>query len=188
MAYFDVGETSLFNYLKKIMLGLKTNQRAFSAVSILRLSIGAVYFWFGVLKFFHGYSPAEVLATKPIHALALGLINDQYSIILLAIWECLVGLLFISGKWIRIGLMLLFLHMVCTFTPLFLLPADSFKYAPYGLAMIGQYIIKNLIIIAGALVVGQDQKLRRNQLFATEHKPTLLILDKHFSKYLQKTV
>lgn len=170
------------------MLRLKIGRRSFSVISILRVSVGIIYLWFGILKFFHGYSPAEALATKTIHALTFGAISDPYSIILLATWESLVGTLLIAGKLVRTALVLLFVHMICTFTPLFLFPQDAFKYVPYGLSLLGQYIVKNIIIIASALVVWQDQKLQRKRLSATQQKPGVQIWSHGHSKNLQKTI
>lgn len=59
----------------------------------------------------------------------------------------------ISGKALRIALSLLFLHMACTFTPLLFFPAKSFKFPPYGFTLVGQYIMKNIVIISAALVI-----------------------------------
>jgi uncharacterized membrane protein YkgB len=170
------------------MLQLKIGKRNFSAVSILRVSIGIIYLWFGALKFFHGYSPAEALAIKTIHALTFGLISDSYSIILLASWECLVGVMLIAGKWVKASLALLFVHMICTFTPLFLFPEDSFRYAPYGLSLVGQYIIKNIVIITSALVVWQAEKIKQGGISTAKQKPSLFVLKQHYSNSLQKTI
>ncbi len=93
------------------------NLSSSSAFAILRISVGVVYFWFGALKFFQGLSPAEQLAVQTIHKITFGLINDYINIITLASWECIIGLFLITGKWIKPALVLLFLHMICTFTP-----------------------------------------------------------------------
>ncbi len=129
------------------------------SLRILQASIGIVYIWFGMLKFFHGYSPAEELAINTINKLSFGLIPTPANIILLAVWETAVGLLLIYGKWIRIALVLLFIHMSCTFAPLVLFPAVSFKYVPYGFTLIGQYIMKNIIIVCAAAVIWQEEHL-----------------------------
>ena len=55
---------------------------------------------------------------------------------------------------IRISIFLLFLQMPGTFLPLVLLPEVCFTDFPYGLTLEGQYIVKNLIIISSALVIG----------------------------------
>ncbi len=123
------------------------------SVTILRCSIGVIYLWFGVLKFFHGYSPAEDLAINTINKLTAGLLSAQASILLLAIWETVLGLLLILGYEIKKVLVFLFLHMACTFTPMLFFPAISFKMAPYGFTLLGQYIMKNIIIISAAWVL-----------------------------------
>lgn len=139
------------------------NSTAFASVNrrylfLLRISIGIIYIWFGALKFFHGYSPAEDLAINTINKLSFGLIPQPVNIILLAAWECIVGLLLIAGKWVRIALIFLFIHMICTFTPLLFFPDVSFKYAPYGFTLVGQYIMKNIIIVCAALVIWSEKK------------------------------
>jgi len=55
---------------------------------------------------------------------------------------------------IRAAVFLLFLQMPGTMLPLILLPDVCFTTFPYGLTMEGQYIIKNLVLIGAALVVG----------------------------------
>lgn len=122
-------------------------------LAALRISIGIIYVWFGALKFFHGYSPAEDLAINTINKLTFGLIPQPVNILLLAAWETTVGILLIANYWLRTALIFLFIHMVCTFTPLLFFPTVSFKYAPYGFTLVGQYIMKNIIIICGALLL-----------------------------------
>lgn len=127
------------------------------SLTVLRYSIGIIYIWFGILKFFPGYSPAEDLAIMTIHKLTAGFLAARTSIILLAIWETLVGLLLILGFKTKEVLILLLLHMVCTFTPLLLFPELSFKIVPYSFTLVGQYIMKNIIIISAAWVLWQSE-------------------------------
>lgn len=131
---------------------------SFSAIALLRVSMGVVYMWFGALKFFNGLSPAEQLAIHTIHKLTMGLINDHTSLLLLAILECLIGFLLITGKYVKVALILLFPHMLCTFMPFIFSPQETFHFAPYGLTLVGQYIIKNIVIISAAMVIWQDEK------------------------------
>ncbi|MGH2646729.1 MAG: DoxX family membrane protein [Ginsengibacter sp.] len=137
------------------------NLPAVSSFTILRISIGIVYFWFGVLKFFQGLSPAEQLAMQTIHRITFGLINDHLNIIILASWECVIGVFLVAGKWVRPALLLLFLHMICTFTPFVFFPHQIFNVAPYGLSLTGQYIVKNIIIIAAGLVLWKIETHKR---------------------------
>ena len=68
----------------------------------------------------------------------------------------MIGVAFLFQKTIRVAIGLLFLQMAGTFMPLFILPEVTFQAGliPYGPSMEGQYIIKNLMIISAALVVG----------------------------------
>jgi hypothetical protein len=66
----------------------------------LRVSLGIVFLWFGILKFFPSVSPAEELATRTIDVLSGGLIPAAVSLPLLAGWESLIGV----GLLIRRGL------------------------------------------------------------------------------------
>ncbi len=131
-----------------------TRWMASNGIRILRISMGIIFFWFGMLKFFEGLSPAESLATRTIDMLSFGLIGPELVRYGLATWEVLIGigLLF---KWrLREILLLMFLQMLGTLTPIVLLPGEVFTAFPYGLTLEGQYIIKNLVIIAAGMVIG----------------------------------
>lgn len=123
-------------------------------ILFLRISLGLVFFWFGVLKFFPGLSPADELATRTIYELTFGIVPPDTALIMLALWETLIGLGLITGKFLRITLLLLFVQMMGTMTPLFLFPTETFTRIPYAPTLEGQYIIKNLVIISAGLVVG----------------------------------
>jgi uncharacterized membrane protein YkgB len=119
----------------------------------LRVSIGIIYVWFGALKFFPGVSPAEELAKQTIHHLTLKMINPDLSLLLLALWETAIGFLLMSGLYSRVVIRIVLVHMICTFTPLVLLPAISFTSAPFALTLVGQYILKNIVIISALFVI-----------------------------------
>lgn len=129
------------------------NKSFYTSLSVLRISVGIVYLWFGALKYFQGISPAEQLAMRTIHKLTFGLIDDHANILMLATWECLIGILFIAGKFIKPALVLMLLHMVLTFTPFIFFPDETFRYMPYGLTIVGQYIVKNIVFIAAGIVL-----------------------------------
>lgn len=148
----------LFNML------IKSKSSPFSTLSILRISIGIIYLWFGSLKFFYGYSAAEVLASKTIERLTFGVMSNKVEVVLLATVECFIGVLLISGNWLKPVLILLFAHMLCTFTPFFLFPQDTFRNMPYELSLTGQYIVKNLVIISAGLVLWQNEKEKSDLL------------------------
>lgn len=125
-----------------------------NAVTLLRISLGAVFLWFGALKFFPGASPAEGLVEETIRVLTFGMIPDRAAVVTLAGWECLIGIGLISGRALRFTLLLLFLQMAGTMTPLALLPRTCFVKFPLVLTIEGQYIVKNLVLISAGLVVG----------------------------------
>jgi uncharacterized membrane protein YphA (DoxX/SURF4 family) len=119
----------------------------------LRWAIGINYFWFGALKFFHGFSPAETLAKDTIRIITCGLIPDEVNLFLLATWEVLVGALFLGGWWVRFAAGAAIVHMIFTFLPLFCFPEVSFTEAPYRFTIVGQYIVKNLVFLGGLGVI-----------------------------------
>lgn len=131
-----------------------TNWMARYGLLIMRLGLGLVFFWFGVLKFFPDLSPAEELATRTISTLTFGLVPPPVSLPLLAAWEVLIGLGLLTGKFMRITLLLLFVQMLGTVTPLLLFPTETFTRFPYAPTLEGQYIIKNLVLIGAGLVLG----------------------------------
>jgi uncharacterized membrane protein YkgB len=128
------------------------------AHAILRVNIGIIYFWFGLLKFFPYYCEVEALAQETVHKLTFGIMNPAIEINLLAGWECLIGIFLIIGKWMRPVLIMLVAHMIGTFTPFLFFPSNIFRHPPFGLSLVGQYIIKNIVIISASLVLWQYEK------------------------------
>jgi uncharacterized membrane protein YphA (DoxX/SURF4 family) len=123
-------------------------------ITITRLALGVVFFWFGVLKFAPGLSPAYDLAGRTIAALTLGWVSPEVSLPVLAAWECAIGLGLLFGRFLRLTLLLLFLQMPGTMVPVVLFPHEVFHQVPFVPTLEGQYIIKNLVLIGAALVVG----------------------------------
>ena len=123
-------------------------------LTILRISLGVVFFWFGVLKFFPGMSPAHDLAARTIEALSFGNVHPNVSVPVLATWECLIGLGLLFGVFMRATLLLLAVQMAGTLTPLVLFPSEVFTRIPYAPTLEGQYIIKNAVLISAAIVLG----------------------------------
>ena len=119
----------------------------------LRLSFGVIFFWFGVLKPI-GLSPAEPLVLATTRWLPF--FEGKSWLMIIGWWEVAIGVAFLFRRTVRIAIALLALQMVGTFMPLVLLPDVTFQsgHLPYGPTLEGQYIIKNLLIIAAALVVG----------------------------------
>lgn len=131
-----------------------TRWMAEHGLTLLRLALGAVFFWFGVLKFFPGASPAEELAGRTIETLTFGAISQDAALMILAVWEVAIGIGLFLGRWMRAVLLLLFVQMLGTITPLFLFPSETFTIFPIAPTLEGQYIIKNVVIVASAIVLG----------------------------------
>lgn len=117
-------------------------------VRLLRYSLGVIFIWFGALKPF-GMSPAQDLVANTVY-----FVDPDWFVPFLGWWEVAIGVGLIVRPLIRPAIFLLFLQMPGTFIPLVLLPEVCFTNFPFGLTMEGQYIIKNLILISAALVVG----------------------------------
>lgn len=123
-------------------------------IRLTRIALGIVFLWFGAIKCIPGWSPAADLATRTISALTFDLAPPSLSLPLLAVWESLIGIGLLSGRYLRTTLLLLFVQMPGTVMPLFLFPDETFRAFPYAPTMEGQYIIKNLVLVAAAIVVG----------------------------------
>jgi len=134
MGYLET-ERKLSNYFKG------------RSVSLLRYAMGIIFFWFGALKV-SGNSPVDELVMQ-----ALPWIGDHFFVSLIGIWEMAIGFFLFFKRFLRYGLILLFLHFPGTFFPLFTKPAACFTWIPFGLTLEGQYIFKNLILISAGLVI-----------------------------------
>jgi uncharacterized membrane protein YkgB len=126
-----------------------TGLMARNGITLLRISIGIVFLWFGALKLQPELSPAEGLIRASLPFLPM-----QLFIPFLALWEMLIGIGLISGRFMRVTLLLLLLQMPGTISPVFLRPDLVFTHFPYALTLEGQYIVKNMVLISAALVLG----------------------------------
>ena len=129
----------------------------------LRGSLGVIFIWFGVLKPF-GMSPAEPLVEATVGWLPV--FSPRGWVTVIGWWEVAIGVAFLFRTTLRLAIALLALQMVGTFLPLVLLPEITFQAGriPYGPTLVGQYIIKNLLIISAALVVGGTVRGEREEV------------------------
>jgi uncharacterized membrane protein YphA (DoxX/SURF4 family) len=152
-----------------------TEWMAEHGLTLLRLALGVVFFWFGVLKLFPNASPAEELAGRTIETLTGGLVPRATALPILAAWEIAIGIGLFVGRWMRAVLLLLFVQMLGTITPLFLFPTETFTIVPIAPTLEGQYIIKNIVLVSAAIVLGatvRGGELSPEPVVAT--KPTTL--------------
>lgn len=121
---------------------------------VLRYFLALIFIWFGYLKIV-GASPANDIITATVFWF-----DPDSFIPILGVWEVLIGLLLCFRKLVRLAILLLVFQIPGTFLPLFILPEVAFKEFPLQLSMEGQYIIKNLLIIGAAIVVGGNIRER----------------------------
>ncbi len=128
----------------------------------LRASLGIIFVWFGILKPF-GISAAEPLVLATVKWLPL--LDPHGWLVVIGWWEVVIGVSFLFRSTVRLAIALLALQMGGTLMPLFLLPEVTFQAGrvPFAPTMEGQYIIKNLMIISAALVVGGTLRRRADQ-------------------------
>ncbi|GMV25309.1 MAG: hypothetical protein AMXMBFR58_13400 [Phycisphaerae bacterium] len=124
------------------------------AIFFLRISLAVVFIWFGALKPL-GASPANDLVARTIYWA-----DPRWFLPVLGYWEVLIGVCMLWRPLIRLSIFLLALQMPGTFLPLVLLPDVCFVHFPWAPSLEGQYIIKNLVLIAGAIAVGGTVRAR----------------------------
>lgn len=131
-----------------------TTWMARHGITLTRVALGVVFLWFGAIKFVPGWSPAADLAARTIERITFGIATPEIGLPLLAAWESLIGIGLLLGRFLRFTLLLLFVQMPGTMLPLVLFPSETFTAFPHAPTMEGQYIIKNLVLVAAAIVVG----------------------------------
>ena len=135
------------------------------SVPALRISFAIIFFWFGILKPL-GYSAAIPIVKSTVAWLPF--LKPVIWVALIGWWEVVIGILFLFKKTTRLAIALLFFQMIGTFMPLVLLQDIVYQHGnPLLPTMEGQYIIKNLMIISAALVLGgkiySDLNKNKNQ-------------------------
>lgn len=144
--------TELFNRADHAI----TRWMARNGVTLLRLSVGVIFLWFGLLKFFPNLPlpQSEELGVRIMGKLSLGLVAPPVAQVLLATLECIIGLGLLAGRFLRTVIFLLVAQMIGTFAPMFLFPELVFDRVPYAPTLLGLYIIKNFVLISAGIVIG----------------------------------
>jgi uncharacterized membrane protein YkgB len=114
----------------------------------LRISLGIIFIWFGILKPF-GLSPAQELVANTVYWF-----SPTWFVPFLGWWEVMIGICLLYKPLIRLGILLMGVQMAGTFLPLILLPNIVYGNTPFVLTLEGQYIVKNIILISAAIVIG----------------------------------
>jgi uncharacterized membrane protein YphA (DoxX/SURF4 family) len=117
-------------------------------IQFARFAVAIIFIWFGLLKVL-SLSPAGGLV-HDLFAQTIHFITFEHFYIFFAWFEVVIGILFLIPRMTRIVMPLLLIHMITTFGPLVFLPSETWAgfLVP---TLVGQYIIKNLVIIAVAM-------------------------------------
>ena len=131
--------------------------------NLIRISLFIIFFWFGLLKPL-GLSAAEQLVLDTVYWMPLFSAHTWLSII--GWWEVIIGLCFLFEKTTKVALLLLLLQMTGTFMPLVILPDITFQNSNFFTPTLeGQYILKNILIIAAALIISNKSLETKKQNF-----------------------
>lgn len=118
------------------------------AIPLLRFALAFVYVAFGALKV-AGLSPVADLVAGTIPFLPA-----EQAVIAMGVFEIVVGLLLGIGvlvPWIAAAQVV---HLAGTFLVFLMLPGMTFVDGnPLALTVIGEFVAKNVVLIAGLLVV-----------------------------------
>lgn len=123
------------------------------SIALLRIGLGGIFLWFGLLKFFPGISPIESLATRTVDVLTFGMIGGHSAMVVIAALECVIGLCFVAGRFLRVGVWLLAGQMLGAMSPLLLFPGELFSGPFNAPSLAGQYVIKDVVLIGAGLVI-----------------------------------
>lgn len=123
------------------------------SIPVSRIAIFIVYFWFGLLKVL-GLSPASPLVLSLLDR-TMPFISPDAFLIWFGLFEVLIGIIFLIPKFARAAIALLVIHLITTVMPLFLLKSSLWTGMMVP-TLEGQYIIKNVLIVALAIVVASN--------------------------------
>ncbi|MCA1702082.1 MAG: hypothetical protein LC808_01940 [Actinobacteria bacterium] len=123
------------------------------SIALLRISMGAMIFGFGILKYFPGVSPAEDLVLATTDLLTFGLVPGRVALVLFATVECAIGLSLVTGWGLRLSIYPLALWVVGILSPVVLLPERLFSGPYHAPTLEGQYVLKDVILLTATLAI-----------------------------------
>lgn len=139
-----------------LVIGVENRVHAFLvrySIGALRTTVGVVFFAFGMLKYFPGVSPAQNIVEATTHILFFGLVSGRFAVVGTATLECLIGLLLMSGRGLRVALYLLIGELLGILSPIALLTARLFSGPHHAPTLEGQYVLKDIVLVTAAMVV-----------------------------------
>tara|TARA_B100001778_G_scaffold311970_1_gene295299 strand:+ start:115 stop:534 length:420 start_codon:yes stop_codon:yes gene_type:complete len=121
---------------------------------LVRIPLFIIFFWFGFLKIIN-LSPAQALVIDTVYWMPV--FDAPTWTIIIGYWEVLIAVFFLFKRTTFLAMIFLLTQMAGTFLPLIILPEVTFQDSnPFLPTLEGQYIIKNIIIITAALIIGRS--------------------------------
>ena len=121
------------------------------SVTVLRISLGLVFLVFAAFKFVSGASPAADLAVATVGKLTFGVVTGSAALLLTAVTETIIGLTLLTGRFVKVGLVVMAGALIGILSPLVLFPDQM--WSGNGPTLTGQYVFKDIVLVAGGLVV-----------------------------------
>jgi len=161
---------------------METNQSTFyqlrkyirdNQIDLLRVSLGIVFLWFGLIKFFWVSGPAEYIAAKIMLLLTFNTLQPNISLPILATIESIIGIGFLIKRFMKYVIPIMYFQMAATLLPLFVFPEDTWEIVPFVPTLLGHYIIKNTVLISAAIIlytISKGGKLIANPAVAQKAK------------------
>ena len=132
---------------------MQTTTVSQKSVTVIRISLGIVFLWFGLLKVM-GLSPVEEMVTG-----VYSFVPQPLMFLSVGIFEVIIGLGFLLNKWLKYTVILFWLQMIGVFLSLVIAPAVFFTNGnPLLITMEGEFVVKNIVFIAASLVLWDSTK------------------------------
>lgn len=148
MRILVVGATGVIGRQFERMDGRVRAVLARLAPGLLRVSLGLVFVWFGMLKVFDASAVGGLVsATVPF-------VDAFWFVPVLGGLEVAMGVAFIAGRFLRLVLPVFAVHMVGTLLVLLVLPDVAYEEGnPLMLSLVGEFVVKNLVLLSAGIVV-----------------------------------
>jgi putative oxidoreductase len=118
------------------------------SLPILRISLGALYIWFGALKV------ADVTPVGELVARTVPFLPAHFFVPALGVFECVLGLALLVGRRMEFVAALMILHLLGTMLVLVTQPSVAFMNGnPLVLSMTGEFVMKNVVLMSAGLVL-----------------------------------
>jgi uncharacterized membrane protein YkgB len=124
-------------------------------VPLLRISLGVVYIWFGALKV------ADATPVGQLVAKTVPFLPEKFFVPALGVFEVLLGVALIVGRYLGIVALLMVAHLAGTFLVLVTQPQEAFMNGnPLVLSMTGEFVMKNVVLITAGLLLATRPRVR----------------------------